>query len=284
MAQVLARLVVEAGVTEPILQADDIEIWDRWMLTAETHAKTRAFARRVDSAKRVLEAGAAHQPASVSWSGGKDSTAVVHLACVEMGMGDVYDVRSEKDDLDFPGEREYVERLGAAWGLRLRVYEPPVSLVAYMDERAGRMSAGDDIHSRRSDLSKRFFYPLTREMDEGLELVVLGLRSGESAIRRGLRERRGRLYQLASGTWRALPIADWSGLDVFAYIASRGIEILPVYRCVGLMHASEPWRIRKSWWVPGSSAQDGKMAWLRRYYPSLYARAARWFPDIMQVS
>ena len=34
---------------------------------------------------------------------------MVHLACVEMGLP--LDVFSEKDDLDYPGEREYVERL-----------------------------------------------------------------------------------------------------------------------------------------------------------------------------
>lgn len=79
--------------------------------------------------------------------------------------------------------------------------------------------------------------------------------------------------------WISTPLADWRGIDVYAYAVSRGIELLPMYRCVGLMHDEDPWNIRKSWWVPGSHARWGGIAWLRRYYPSLYARLCRMLPD-----
>jgi 3'-phosphoadenosine 5'-phosphosulfate sulfotransferase (PAPS reductase)/FAD synthetase len=114
--------------------------------------------------------------------------------------------------------------------------------------------------------------------------VALGLRSEESGIRRRVREMRGRCFRLASGQLRCLPVADWSGLDVFAYAHSRNIELLPVYRCVALMHAREPWLIRKSWWLPGSHAAQGGVVWLRRYYPSLYDKMCALFGDTWQYT
>jgi hypothetical protein len=36
--------------------------------------------------------------------------------------------------------------------------------------------------------------------------------------------------------------------------------------------------LRKSWWVPGAHT-DG-VAWLARYYPSLYRQLCAWLPGI----
>ena len=263
---------------EPVLRADDIEAWDMWTRTAAEFAKTRAFARHVDSAKRVVDRCMAETPhAAVSWSGGKDSTVMTHLVCVECGAA--VDVFSEKDDLDFPGEEEYVRRLGAEWELRLTVIHPPISPREFIAERAATMAPGDEIHARSAELSKTCFYNLMIEANEGYDAVMLGLRSEESGIRRHLRVSRGRYYELVDGSHRVLPIADWSGLDVYAYAVSRGIDLLPVYRCIALMHRDEPWRLRKSWWLPGSGSARGQIAWLQRYYPSLYRQLVEWMPD-----
>lgn len=282
-------------IAEPVLRAEDHRWWDVWMRTWAEHARTRAFMRAVDSAKRVIEeavekTSSAKGERGIAWSGGKDSTALVHLACVEMGMRDVFSVRSEKDDLDYPGEREYVEGLASAWGLRLQIFEPPSSPSAWIEARTGRMSGADEIHSRTSGLSRELFYPVTEQMDTGLSLVMMGLRTEESPPRAALRASRGRLYRMRSGPhvgqWRAIPIADWRGNDVFAYLVSRGVEPLHVYRCIGFFteHQRAPWLVRKSWWLPGSSASQGAMSWLRRYYPSLWRQARVWFPDVDQMS
>ena len=273
-----------ADVREPILTDDDRACWDRWMRTARVHATSRRFARRLDEARRVIDAAMAHAPVIAMWSGGKDSTVLVHLACVELGLRDSVEVRSEKDDLDYPGEREYVERLAREWSLRLRVYEPEASLEAWVAARAGHLTSGDDLHSRSSDLSRTHFYPLVERMNEGASAVLIGLRKEESRHREASRAAHGTLYRTRSGRWHATPLADWSGLDVLAYVESRGLELLPVYRCIAFMHRDEPWRVRKSWWLPGTSARYGQAAWLRRYYPSLYRRALQWFPDLGQVS
>lgn len=264
-------------LAEPILTDDDRRVWERWRKAAAAHAHQR----RVESAIRVtVRALDATPNAALSWSGGKDSTVMVHLVCVRAGARIA--VFSEKDDLDYPGEEDYVRALGASWDLDLRIVRPPVSPRAWVSAHAAGMHPGDDIHGRSAGLSKACFYGVVEECNRGFDAVMLGLRSEESAIRRHLRASRGRYYALADGRHRVLPIADWSGLDVFAYAEANGIELLPMYRCVALMHADAPWTLRKSWWLPGSATAYGQVAWLRRYYPSLYRQLRDWIPAASQ--
>lgn len=294
---------------EPILNAEDRAIFDAWWRAAREHGRTQAFRRRVDRARgAVIEAlslpdvaspAPGRRRPSVSWSGGKDSTAMTHLVTVEAGARDVVDVVSEKDDLDFPGEREYVEGLAAAWGARLEVLTPPVSPSQWIADAAarGEVRTFDDIRSRRAGLSKACFYGLMEENDRGRTLTMLGLRREESNDRNRVamhacmaaRDRRqsgeagprsGLTYwHKGVGAWRCLPVAEFKALEVYAYLATRDIDPLPVYRCVALMHADNPGLIRKSWWLPGEQTANGQVAWLKRYYPSLYRRLCGWMPQ-----
>lgn len=269
---------------EPRLSSDDVRIWDAWRRTAAAHAGTRAFGRRVDAARSVvLRAMAVNPSPCLSWSGGKDSTVMVHLVRSEMGID--IPAASEKDDLDYPGEREYVEELAAAWGLRLTILTPPISPAEWFAEHAGQLAADEDVHARTAALSKVAFYDVVEAHGAAHGLIFLGLRAGESYGRRMNRASRGTLYRKrpdrwhpVEGQWVATPLADWDGLDVLAYAESRDIELLPVYRCVALMHRHEPWHLRKSWWLPGANARWGGVVWLRHYWPSLYGRLCRLLP------
>lgn len=321
---------------EPLLTDRDRAVWDAWTRAALEHSRTQSFRRRVERARvAVVEAvdyaQRIHSPRRpmFAWSGGKDSTVGAHLVGVEAGARGAVDFVSEKDDLDYPGERAYVEGLAAAWGLTLEVIAPPVSPKQWIADAAarGEIRAYDDIHSRAAGLSKACFYKLMEASNEGRALVFLGLRREESNRRDGVadhalfeakqrraaqagralpqkRDRPGArparpVVDLAAGPtsgltywhagasqWRCLPVAEFRGdtpsthgLDVYAYAVSREIELLPVYRCVGLMHARAPGRVRKSWWLPGGHTATGQVAWLKRYYPSLFRQLCAWMPD-----
>ncbi len=270
---------------QPHLTADDRAVWAGWRRVAAIHAHTRQFARRVDAARRVI-GEALHQGGPEAWcgmwSGGKDSTVLVHLLAAE---GAHVAVASEKDDLDFPGEREYVERLAAAWRVRLDVLVPPISPRQWIAEHAHELRAADDLHSRAAALSKACFYDVVEAYTAPYDGVLLGLRQAESEGRRLNRATRGLLYRKAptahhpAGQLVATPLGDWEGIDVYAYAEARGLDLLPVYQCVAFMHRREPWRVRKSWWLPGCAGRHGGVAWLRRYWPGLYAQLVAWMPD-----
>jgi 3'-phosphoadenosine 5'-phosphosulfate sulfotransferase (PAPS reductase)/FAD synthetase len=261
-------------MTEPRIGPADVSRWNSWQATVAIHARTRLHARRIDEARRVIgDLLSQDTNPAVMWSGGKDSTALAHLA-IRVCPG--LELVSEKDDLDYPGERQYVEDLAASWRARLTVLVPDVSPARWMEEHAREIAIGGDMHGRAAGLSKACFYSVVERASRG-RAIMLGLRSEESAARRVNRATHGNLYR-ARGQWVATPIADWTGLDVYAYLLVNGIELLPLYRCIALMHSREPWRLRKSWWIQGAAGSMGGVMWLRHYYPSLYAKLVEWSP------
>lgn len=235
------------------------------------HALSREHARRVDGARRLLaqaqETGASWR---LGWSAGKDSTALAALAA-EAGWH--VQAVSVKDDLDYPGETEYVQGLALRLGLEVAILQPTVSLLEYLRQMGASLT--EDLHSRRADLSREHFYGLldSYRAQEGYDGVLLGLRAGESSHRRRNRCFNGPLYRRRDGLAVCTPLADWTSLDVHAYLAARDVPILPVYLCID--DAREALEVRKSWYVAGGwAAQYGHYAWLRRWWPELYARAA----------
>lgn len=263
---------------EPVLHAEDVALWNVWMETAKAHSKTNLFKRRLAKARQVIaDAAALRLPSAVMWSGGKDSTALTHLVCIDGGLDPP--VFSEKDDLDYPGEEEYVTLLARAWGLDLKIIRPAISPACWLAEHGHELEGSADIHSRAAGLSKDCFYSVVEKATADCGLLYLGLRAGESHGRAMNFYQRGSLYQRKDGKYVCTPLAAWQGIDVFAYMVMVGIPFLPVYQCIAFMHADEPWRVRKSWWVPGASGRYGGVAWLRHYYPSLFRQLCRWIPQ-----
>lgn len=294
---------------EPVLTDDDRQVWASWMRAAMEHSRTRAHRKVVERARiAVIEAigfVAKHPPAGATKrpalyvSGGKDSTVMAHLACITSGCAASFDLVSEHDDLDYPGEREHIERLATLCGAPLTLLTPPFSPRVWIAEAAarGELRADTELHSRASTLAAEGFYALVDADNRGRPLIAMGLRREESKVRRIVankalgartRARRAGIEWPASGItywhagasqWRCLPVAEFRGLDVYAYAAAHDLELLPVYRCLGLMHRDDPSRLRTDGWIPEGHARDGQIAWLRRYYPSLYRQLRAWMPD-----
>ncbi len=254
---------------EPILREEDLRAWDSWRRQALLHARSRSHLRMLNNAKRAVEKAVNLASRwAVMMSGGKDSTALTHLVCAEMGYK--FPIGSEKDDLDFPGEEEYVTEIAAMCGAPLHILRPPFSAEGYLRSIAGNLLPDGNLHSRAAKLSKECFYNVVEAFSADYEGIFLGLRAKESRGRRMNRICRGLVYQKKAGQWVAEPLGDWEGIDVYAYLLSRDIPMLPVYKCIALMHKDDPAQIRKSWYVPGDHAAQGGIAWLRRYYPSLF--------------
>lgn len=203
-----------------------------------------------------------------SISGGKDSTAMAHLVWkLAPGMKFV----SEKDDMDFPGEREYLESLAREYQWNMDILTPSVKL---WDIVMG-YDVTEDIHSKGTSFSDEYFYDLLREYQtkNKMEGVFLGLRAQESKGRLWNFKKRGEIYWNESWqTWICQPLALWSAVDVFAYLFSNNIPIMDVYfktRFIG-----SPERIRKSWILPSAQSSQGQALWLKYYFPEIFDRLA----------
>lgn len=227
------------------------------------HAKTRAFSRKVDDARRMIDALPLDATWSLSLSGGKDSTALALLVGARVRWSSV------KDDLDYPGEDLYLRKLADKAGADLTILRPAVSLRDWLRET--RTSLESDLHASASPLSARWFHALLKEDRERsrTSAVLLGLRAEESLGRTANLAHRGDHYVRGDGVTIATPIARWSTIDVHAFVLSQGVPLLPVYGCVD---DSMPWdRIRKSWFLAGGGlARHGHYAWLRDWWPDLY--------------
>lgn len=258
---------------EPLLTDDDRRLWAKWKRICLLHARTAGHKRRVEQARGHIRTMFDQCPdAYVAWSAGKDSTAMTHLVA-ELIPG--VRAMSIKDDCDYPGEVEYIERLANEWDVKLTIVRPSFSLQDAL--RDGQAEAGDDIHSRASEFADEGFYSLIEEYRHrlGLPGVYLGLRKDESHARLMNRAKRGAVYTKRDGETVCMPLCDWSDRDVYAYLFTRDIELLPVYRCIRL-HDS-PGRVRKSWWIPGKNI-DHHSIWLKTYYPSLHQRMCELMP------
>lgn len=248
------------------------------------HARSRELDRRVSQARHHLdEALTRDVPGGwrLSLSGGKDSSALAVL-CAEHGA--IVPAMSVKDDLDYPGEREALAHLSERTGHPLTILTPPVSLLACLRET--RPSLVGDLHGRTADLSARWFYGLldAHRSAEGYGGVLLGLRAQESRGRAMNRAVRGRTYQRVDGLRVAQPLADWSALDVHAYLWRAGVPVLPVYLCMD--PGTDALALRKSWWVCGGGPArvGGHYGWLRRWWPACWLAACEIDPEVARVS
>lgn len=241
----------------------------------KVYAKLEAHRKKVERSKRIIEnfLELTDGNAMVSWSGGKDSTALAHLvASIKPDIA----IISEKDDLDFPGEKEYVKSVAEKFGWNLTIIEPEESLWEFVKKE---VNVTEDIHSRAALLSKRFFYPLMEKMNRSFKGVFLGLRAEESKHREKNFQTRGFIYQKKDRSWICIPIAHWTADDVFAYLIAHDIPILDIYKKFEPFFDS-PKHIRKAWWIPGGNARHGYVSWLRYHYPDLYARLIEIFPEV----
>lgn len=248
---------------------------DYWHELYTTHASTSAYQRKVEKASVVIKEFLSHDIKSYgSISGGKDSTAMMHLINqIDPSISFV----SEKDDMDFPNELDYMDSLRERYDLNLTIISPPVKLWDVVMDH----NFMEDIHSKGTNFSDTYFYSLLRNYQEqhGFKGVFLGLRAGESKGRKFNYMTNGAIY--FNKSWQQTvcqPLAEWTAQDVFAYLFSNEIPILDVY--FKTKFVGTPEKIRKSWILPSAQANRGQALWLKYYYPEIFRRLAIINPQI----
>ena len=186
---------------------------EQWRETFLAWARTEAHQHAVAEARRVIsEALAQSKKPMVSFSGGKDSTAMLHLVLQQKRDVTVWhwDYGPAFVPRDVQAE---IENLPRRLGVRqLRI------------DTSG-------IYWREWRKAKNVFYRVyfglvaPRLLQEGYDCVFVGIRAEES-VKRRLRIAANRSLTAIREAW---PLASWQWLDVWAYLVNNNVPYLSLY-------------------------------------------------------
>jgi 3'-phosphoadenosine 5'-phosphosulfate sulfotransferase (PAPS reductase)/FAD synthetase len=239
-------------------------------------SRLRSHRARVDRTReRIAEAFASSRLAYVSFSGGKDSTVVLHLA--QQLRHDVlscfYDSGAE-----LPSTYQLVRHVQDTWTTVLSWCYPQRTILDIL--RAVGIGHNDATESLRAgQIADEIIKDVARTAASalGTDCYMLGLRRDESAGRKADLNKRGALYRMLDGQLRCCPIWDWTDDDVWAYIVSNEVEYNEAYDRTALRQRRE---IRVCTYAGNTSERYGRFAWLKHEYPDLFRRLAAEFRAI----
>lgn len=267
---------------EPRITDEDRRIYRRWLRTCSRWSKSKVHRRNVLWAKKIVgEMQRRCDRPYISWSGGKDSTALVYLVCVDMSLE--VPVVSLVTDIEPPNTERYMTDLARMWGLDLHIIRPPVSFKAWLAEHAADLDLTKPVASGHTAIGG-IWDDTIREWEEGAPYDgnYWGIRRDESDNRELNFQQRGSVYQLQSGFWRAAPLSGWSARDVYAYCETNGVDLMQLYRCVRL--SDHPGDVRKAMLLPDTRGAAHQAIWLRAYYPSVFAEFRSHFSQLGQMT
>lgn len=226
----------------------------------------RVLARSRELVQQALEQS---ENPYIAFSTGKDSLVAADL---------VWRVRPETPAVYFDAQCAYPEsyalldRLEAA-GRRI-IRFPTEPLLETFAKHGGPLAKGIGARTMQSTV----YEPLERLLSEyHFDYAFLGLRAEESRGRRQLIRYRDDWFRRADGTFEVLPVARWSFWDVWAYIASNGLDYNKAYDLMLDMPLAEQ---RISYWAGETNAHKGRWVFLRRHYPQLWHQLIAQFPEV----
>ncbi|WP_256646571.1 phosphoadenylyl-sulfate reductase [Thermomonas paludicola] len=208
---------------------------------------------RMDARKRV-EWALQHIPGAhaLSSSFGVQSAVALHL--LTQARPDIPVILIDTGYL-FTETYRYADQLVEQLGLNLQVYRPGIG-IAWMEARFGKLwEAGSDGLRRYNQLRK--VEPMQRALRElGVQCWHAGLRRGQASSRRDIA-----YLEIKDGRFKFHPIADWTDIDVGAYMLLHDLPEHPLarqgYVSVGDVHTTQPLQ-------PGMDAAQTRFFGLRR--------------------
>lgn len=239
-------------------------------------ATTEKFRRHVDRAKAAVQNALAIGPMGVSYSGGKDSSALLHLvrSIVPEVHAAFYDSGAE-----LASTLELVARMG------VETVTPRMSMLD-MARYAGWWDYATPVDKGCQFDAKRVVIEEPSEafvVRRRLRVLAYGLRAGESRARAKNAAARGELFEGSDRTWYCQPLAYWSTADIWAYIASRDIPYNAAYDRMAEAHVDrESQRVATLLGERGSGW--GRHAIMRAAEPERFREIAHEFPGLYRLS
>lgn len=226
----------------------DLSAWETHRRTAELHALLTRHRRAIERSRDALLSFTAAGSGYVGVSWGKDSVVVAGMAQQLCPRWPLVWVRVEPiSNPDCPLVRD------AFLAQHPHAHYEEITVECFRD--ADGWHASGTLERGFSQAANKF----------GLRYVS-GIRADES----GIRKLRVAKHGLASKNTCA-PLGWWTGMDVFAFLATHGLPIHPAYACLLDGHL-DPERVRVAS-LGGKRGQGmGREEWERRYYGDELAR------------
>lgn len=244
----------------------------------QLHARLPAFRRRVEQAiQSIRKANKTTSPWVVSYSGGKDSVVLLDLVAI-YGLVDhmlyFYYEETPKENGVMAGQA------AKKYGLQLHTLKVPGALDVY--EKVGHFF----IEPRTAE-EKKWTNWMLREYKrvanryvegQGWNGQYLGLRKKESRARMFALSKKGDLYQTKDRKgWTCVPLHNWSGDDIWAYIVSRELPYLSVYDSA--MQERERIRSEPTFLATEAIWRYGHGAFIQKHHPDIWAKVQKW-PEV----
>lgn len=231
------------------------------------HGRLRQHRWRVEQAREAIKHWIGLSSRRyVSFSGGKDSSVVLHL--VRSLAPDTPCVYWDADCC-FPEVSALIDATPNC--TRYATDEPFLDTLA----RYGLFSDGD---IDRATMQSTVYGPVTRWTRDGaFDGAAYGLRQEESRGRRMMGRQRGAVFfSQQYEVWQCQPVTTWLYDDIWAYIVTNNVPYAGTYDRMWDMPEREQ---RVSYWAGETSRTNGRWVWLQRNYPELWNRLCAIIPD-----
>lgn len=204
----------------------------------------------------------------LSFSGGKDSSAMLVLF-YEIGATDI-PVLTQADDMDWPFKRGHCHKVIQMLGFSDYTYQEA------SDSVSDQVFSGSD----QIDISDLFYGVISDFASKrNRNGFCMGIRAQESVKRRITIAKAAcrPWFSFKDGLWRAYPMGNLTGEDVFAILLSRGVPYAEIYDKHG---GDPPHSLRFSWYCNPEFFHRGQMQWLKKYYPEMWQGLVHKYPKL----
>lgn len=236
-----------------------------------TNTNTHSMATEATAAiGRMIEG---HQRVILQYSGGKDSTAMLHLARPFL---DRIDVVFANAGAPYPHVLQFIASTCARLGAKLTIIgsdEPledfharaglPADVVPHWASPDAAWTVQDrerpKLQGALNCCAQRIFIPFTQHiLTVGATLILRGAKKSDDRVGVGN-------GQYMAGVEVQHPLWDWTHDDVFAYLRSEGVELPAHYATGGRIDGLDCWSCTAH--LPYGGAE--RLAWMKENTPDL---------------
>jgi len=155
---------------------------------------------------------------AVGWSGGKCSTAVLHMA---LKIKSDISVIFNDTGVEFPETYAFIKKISQEWHLNLEILKPKTTFWTCVKEYGFPLLRGQYKDDSKSKDRRPMCCQLLKEqpiLDRGIIAMITGLRASESRMRMFAIAQRGQFYHAKTlKRWNYHPIAFWTEREVWDY-------------------------------------------------------------------